>query len=97
MKIVKKGFMPDTTPIRIEDWSETYSFYKPASTLTAYPKAESNLPGTWSPKRGNSFRLEMQFDSKKSAERAFDDLISGRTTLADYTAYMRHPEYAKCL
>lgn len=97
MIIVKKGFMPNNTPIRIEDWSENYSFYRPASTLTAYPTAESNLPGTWSPKMGNSFRLEMQFDSRKDAEQAFDDLISGKTVLTDYAAYMRHPEYAKCI
>lgn len=97
MKIVKKGFMPDTTSIQIEDWSEDYLFHNESDTIAAYPTAKSDFPGTWKPKRGQSFRLDMTFCNKEAAERAFDDLIHGRKGLADYVAHMRHPEYAECL
>lgn len=106
MKIVKKGVLPDPRyrhnggmRMQIEDWSEDYSFHKPADMLAAYPIAKSSLVREWNsyPEAHRSFRLEMQFDSKEAAEQAFDDILSGKTTLLDYTEYMRHPEYAECL
>lgn len=106
MKIVKKGVFPDSRykrhggmRLQIEDWSEDYSFYKPADMLAAYPIAKSSLPNKWGayPEAHRCFRLEMQFDSKEAAEQAFGDILSGKTVLTDYAAYMRHPEYAECL
>lgn len=97
MIIIKKGFMPDTTSIQIEDWSEDYYFHNESDTLAAYPTATRDIPGTWAPKRGKRFRLEMTFKSKEVTEQAFDDLIHGRKALTDYVANMRHPEYAECL
>lgn len=100
MKIVKKGFMPNVTPIQIEDWSENYSCHAPSDLLAAYPTAMKSRPAAWCPyypEQGRSFRVELQFINKKAAEQAFDDLASGKTTLLDYTAYMTHPEYAECL
>lgn len=98
MKIVKKGFMPDTTAIQIEDWSEDYYFHNEADTIAAYPKSKINLPGgNYKPRQNQGFRLDMTFASKEAAEQAFDDLTHGRKVLSDYVAYMRHPEYAMCL
>lgn len=107
MKIVKKGVLPDPRyrhnggmRMQIEDWSEDYSFHKPADLLAAYPIAKTGRPAIWAgcyPMAHRCFRLEMKFDSKESAEQAFDDILSGKTTILDYTKYMTHPEYAECL
>ena len=107
MKIVKKGVLPDPRYkrhggmcLQIEDWSEDYSFHKPADLLAAYPLATQSRPAIWTsyyPEAHRCFRLEMRFDGKDDAEQAFDDILSGKTTLLDYTKYMRHPEYAECL
>lgn len=100
MQIVKKGVLPDPRykrnggmRMQIEDWGDD------ADMLAAYPIAKSSLVREWNtyPEAHRTFRLEMQFDSKEAAEQAFDDILSGKTTLLDYTEYMTHPEYAECL
>lgn len=107
MQIVKKGIVPDSRykrnggmRVQIEDWSEDYSHCKPADMLAAYPLAKHSRPAIWTayyPEEHHTFRLELKFDSKEAAERAFDDLVNGRTALLDYKENMTHPEYVECI
>ena len=94
MKIVDKGVMPDGTKIQIEDWSMDYDSQTYGSTVAAYPVATETtyLPsGIQYPKKGKTFRLDLEFGSNEETKAAFDELQAGRKDLVDYkeNAYNR--------
>lgn len=83
MKVIRRDKMPNGTDIQQEDWSMNYSFYAPKSTIAVYPLAimtnESGLIG-----RGDKFRLELDFNSEKEANKCYENLISGKSKINDY-------------
>ena len=82
MKWEKEALMKDGTKIRIEDWSEDYSFHKPFDTVAAYPICKRTV-GNFI-KEGKSFRIELVFSNKEESEKAYKNLIKGDKTFADY-------------
>lgn len=99
MNILQKGIMTDGTKLQIEDWSADYSFYPQGHLLAAYPIAKASLQGQFTPKMDRKFRYEMRFDSNEQAQKAFNDLCNGVTTLKDYSDKLQSndKEYAKCV
>lgn len=91
--------MPDGTKVQIEDWSEDYSFHTLSDTVAAYPKAKCTINDKhWAyPVMNESFRADFTFESEKEAGKVFDDLISGKACLKDFTKYMCNPDLAVCL
>ena len=98
MIVMKKGIMPDGTPVQIEDWNEGTKRYAYGFTVGSYPKSKANHPGSFSPKYGEPFRAQFNFDSDESVNDAFDNLVSGQKTLADYKDNfdLRH-KYGDCI
>lgn len=105
MQIIKKAKLYNEIDIQIEDWSKDYSCFSYASILAAYPKSKNNCRGSFSPKLGEKFRAEFDFDNAEECKQAFIDLQSGKTLLKDYIEKMNLPvsskeerqEYYKCL
>lgn len=105
MQIIEKAKLYNEIDIQIEDWSKDYSCFSYASTLAAYPKSKNNCRGAFSPKLGEKFRAEFDFDNTEECKQAFIDLQSGKTMLKDYIEKMKLPvcgederrEYYKCL
>lgn len=108
MKIVYKDHISSLIDgdydIRLEDWSTTYpGIYAPCSTVAAYPVARESLHGYFAPKRGECFRLGMDFPSEGQAKSAVEDLRNGVTTLADYHSFfmqtptIREADWLRCL
>jgi hypothetical protein len=86
VKILEEGIMPDGTPIRIEEWSESYSFMPYGSTIARF-----------APKGGEIYRFEFNFNTPEETKQAFDNLLSGIKTLADYSANLSKKEYSDCI
>jgi hypothetical protein len=98
MKIIKNGTMPDGTAIQIEDWSENYSCFAYADTITAYPIAKyTDTYSQFSPQAGKIFRAEFRFESYEVAKPIFENLVSGAIVLDSLRKYMTEPRYRKCL
>lgn len=99
MKVIKKGVMPDGTSIQIEDWSEDYSFHNPCDTVAAYPVAKQSVLTShgFYPEQNRKFRTDFKFKDGKTAEKSFNDLINGISTLKDYIDVMDNPHHAVCL
>lgn len=98
MKVIKTGKLPDGVEIMIEDWSMNYpGIYASESVVAAYPISKYTLPGAFSPKAGETFRAEFDFDSAKQAEEAFNSLVNGEKQLTDYIDRLRYPHRAPCL
>lgn len=98
MKIVKTGTLKDGTNIQIEDWSENYSFHKPADVLASYPISKMSHTGTYAPKAGERYRFSFKFKSAEEAVVAFNELTEGRRVLSDFKDFMDNkPEYKNCI
>ena len=75
------------------------------SSLAVYPKSKNSCRGAFSPKVGEKFRAEFDFDNAEECKQALIDLQSGKTLLKDYIEKMKLPvcseeerqEYYKCL
>lgn len=92
MEIMQKGKLPNGTNIQIEDWSKDYSFKSYGSTIAAYPISNHSLDGQFSPKKGRSFRFQLDFKNYEEAQEAFKKLVSGERTLKDYSSNFRGNE-----
>lgn len=98
MKILEKDITSNGTKIQIEEWNEDYSFMSYVSTIGAYPISQVNCSGTWSPKRGETFRLQLDFKSYDEAKEAYIELINGNKTLKDYkNEFSGHAEDWECI
>lgn len=91
MIIREKGTTPNGTDIRIEDWSETYpGTFKKNATIGFYPMATENIykedHPDWTPypKRGETFRASLNFDTEMEALEAFVLLKNGCREFTDY-------------
>ncbi len=97
MQVIRKGTTPNGTDIQIEDWSEDYSCHKKNATIGFYPMATENIykEGTekikedhpdWIPypKRGETFRASLNFDTEMEALEAFVLLENGCREFTDY-------------
>lgn len=71
----------DDVLIRLEDWNEDYSFYKPFSKVVAYPISKKTLRFI---KENKRFRLEMDFEDEQQATNAINNLLSNEATFKDY-------------
>ena len=94
MKWEKETLMTDGTKIRIEDWSDDYSFRNPFDTIVAYPIC-TRTAGNFI-KEGESFRLELSFNNKEESEKAYKSLIKGDKTFVDYIENI-DSKYRKCI
>lgn len=98
MKIIKKGKFPDGTDLQLEDWSEAYpGVFQKNATVSAYPVAVCSLPGQFSPKIGEKFRAQFEFDTGEQAKEAFRALLAGEKSLVDYAPLLWNKNYAPCL
>ena len=83
MEIIKKAVMPDGTHIQLEDWRKDYPNVYDDFTIAAYPIAQNTINGSWI-KSGEKFRLDIsRFNADDDVKQIFEDLISGKITLAD--------------
>lgn len=89
MMVLHKGKMEDGTVVQIEDWSEDYSFREYASTIGAYPASKVDYPGQFTPKKGETTRMQYDFESTDKADKAFSELIEGAKTLKDFEANLK--------
>lgn len=96
MKITKKSNMKNGTLIRIEDWSEDYLFHKKNDTLVAYPVSKETMNELFGAKKGETFRLQLNFKNEHEAELAFEELVSGDKNLADYKKHNVNKAYNDC-
>ena len=117
MKVVQRGKVASiaygTYGVNLEDWSESYpSLHVPCDVVAAYPIAQdsnweygnSGMRRTYPyPKRGESFRVELCFDSGEEAKHAFKALLSGKKDIKDFwrniqpTPYLTLAQILKCL
>lgn len=98
MKTKKENYLNNrehkNVPIRLEDWSEDYNFYKPYSMLVAYPICKEDV--SLFVKKGNKMRLEMKFESEEKATNALNDILSNKTTFKDYKEHIE-AKYHDCI
>ncbi|WP_461199312.1 hypothetical protein [Enterococcus sp. N249-2] len=94
MKWEKETLMKDGTKIRIEDWSEDFSFHEPFDLVVAYPICKRTV-GAFI-REGESFRLELDFSNKEESEDAFNNLVKGDKIFIDYIENI-DPRYRKCI
>ena len=75
--------------IQVEDWSEDYpGTFAPCGTLAAYPAAKAPLgSGFVARKKGDQFRLQMNFESMEEAADAMSDLLMHDKTLKDFAPH----------
>lgn len=86
MEIIKKATMPDGTHIQLEDWSADYPNIYENYTIGAYPICQ-NTVGYWI-RSGEKFRLTIShFSADDDVKQIFEDLTSGKITLADLRNY----------
>lgn len=81
----------DRCNIRIEDWSEDYPrAHDYGDTLAAYPTATNSVyhDGHDYPKRGESFRFQLDLPDEETAKRIFDALVDGNARLSDFGRYL---------
>lgn len=95
MKVLQKSIMKDGTKIQREYWEEFLSSPLCVNLITAYPKAKESgeSPVLVYPKRGETFRLEIEFKTTEEAERVFCLLESGEKLLRDCANNFSHKEY----
>ena len=93
MRIIEKLIVHSTVngdySLQLEDWSNDYpSVYAKNALLAAYPVAKSSNYGehTTYPKRGQTFRLSMQFASEAEARTAMQELSAQKKILQDFIA-----------
>ena len=92
MKVINRGTVKIAgCPLRLEDWSMDYPCsHHGADVVAAYPTSRESLyTGTGFtpfPKRGESFRLEMHFETENAAVEAFGKLLTGLASLHDYAS-----------
>ncbi|OEK58964.1 hypothetical protein [Staphylococcus equorum] len=67
--------------IRLEDWNEDYSFFKPFQKVVAYPISKKTKGFI---KEGKPFRLALNFENEQEATHALNKLISNEATFKDY-------------
>ena len=90
MKIIRKGTTPNGTHIQIEDWSENYTSHNKNATIGFYPMALENIyredKPHWTPypKRGETFRASLDFNTEEEALEAFVLLENGCREFTDY-------------
>ncbi|KRT89312.1 MULTISPECIES: hypothetical protein [Bacillales] len=97
MQILKDGVMPDGTEIRMEEWNESYEFMPYGATIASYPISKSTHKGSFAPKEGEGYRFSFNFETHEEAKCAFDDLVSGNKTLADFKdKFNGKREYLDC-
>lgn len=93
MKVLSEGIAKlDRCKIRIEDWSEDYPrSHDYADTLAAYPTATNSVyhGGYDYPKRGESFRFQLDLPDEDTAKSVFDALADGSARLSDFERYLR--------
>lgn len=93
MRILCKGTAKlDLCEVRIEDWSEDYPrSHAYGDTLAAYPTATNSVyhGGYDYPKRGESFRYQLDLPDEDTAKDIFDALTNGSARLADFARYLR--------
>jgi hypothetical protein len=98
MRVIKTNKLPDGTVILIENWNEDYSSVFPANgTIAAYPISKYTIPGAFSPKAGEIFRAQFDFDSAEQTGEAFNSLVNGEKQLTDYIDRLYYPRHAPCL
>lgn len=86
MEIIKKAVMPDGTRIQLEDWRANYPNIDKNYTIGAYPICQ-NAVGYWI-QSGEEFRLDIsRFNADDDVKQIFEDLTSGKITLADLRNY----------
>ena len=86
MEIIKKATMPDGTHIQLEDWRKDYPTTEKNYTIGAYPICQ-NTVGYWV-RSGEKFRLTIsRFNADDDVKQIFEDLTSGKITLADLRNY----------
>lgn len=91
MFIIEKGTTPNGMDIQIENWAETYpNLHKENDTIGFYPMAVNDIYNAEHPyfpaypKRGQTFRAELKFDTAEEAKEAFEALKSGEKTFIHY-------------
>lgn len=95
MKILCRGKMPDGTDIVREEWNEDYDFMSYGSTVAAFPIAKESSDDPFGVKRGEEFRLEIDFETEEKAKEAFYSLEKGEKSLKDYADKFCHRENIK--
>ena len=84
MNILCKGNAADGTFMQIEDWHGNYPFIPYGNTLAFYPVCkESADDGCFGPRRGETYRFQLEFPSHKEAILAWEDLITGSKTFSE--------------
>lgn len=75
--------------LQLEDWHEDYpNTFAPCSTLAAYPAAKAPLGrGFVARKKGETFRLQMDFESAQEAAAAMSELFLHSKTLKDFAPH----------
>ncbi|MFT8556588.1 hypothetical protein [Liquorilactobacillus hordei] len=84
MKVSMKNKLPDGTKIQVEDWSKDYNFLNKNDMLVVYPIAKISGDNQFSPRQGETFRLELEFDDEKQVMTAYNELMNGNKQIADY-------------
>ena len=79
------GKMPDGTGIQLENWEDSY----PSSpslwwAIGAYPRSKHESGRLFGPRRGQEFRLTINFATDAEAVEAFEKLNRGDAELLDY-------------
>lgn len=97
MKILQKGKMQDGTDIQIEEWHENYNFVPYGSTLASYPLSKISLEGQFAPKGNERCRIAFSFESEEEAKQVFDNLLNGKSNLADYKENITDLRYKDCI
>ena len=86
MFIIEKGTTPSGMEIQIENWNDAYNFIPKNATIGFYPMAVNDIyredkPHFHAyPKRGETFRASLEFNTDEEAKNAFEDLKSGKKT-----------------
>ncbi len=100
MNIIRTGtgYLPDGTPIYIEDWTvDLKGTDAPPYIVATFPVSTCTLPGAWSPNAGERFRYGMVFETFRQAKDCADNLMHGYKKLTDYAEYLERREYIKCV
>lgn len=97
MKVLKKGIINGEVTIQAEDWNEDYHFMPYGSTIACYPKSKVDIEGAFSPKKNEKFRVVFNFKSEEEANDAFDDLILGTKSMADFKENLADKKYEDCI
>lgn len=97
MKILQVGTMPCGTSVQLEHWESDTHLNISVDKVAAYPKALESLSGQFAPKRGRSFRLAIDFDSKEEAAQAYEEIKAGKKQLLDYKNKFQNKEFIICI